>query len=188
MIHVTGLCHQFGYERVLVDLNLTVPARGRVAVVGRNGAGKTTLLRILAGLLRPASGQVRITGKLGWLGEKDGIYPELTARQNIEFWSGVTRGSAGRGMEILDYLQVGDSRPVKTWSKGMRRKLGLACALAHSPEIVLLDEPFAGIDADSTTLVTNILTSIDAALVVATHRSETRFCDHVLTMQDGRLH
>src|SRR6185295_19026545 len=144
-----------------------------VAIFGPNGAGKTTLLRLLATLLRPSSGSLRLFGRpladggaqarrqIGFLSHASFLYPDLTPIENLEFYADAFRVPEARE-RIRDVLNdVGllgwRNRPVRTLSRGMEQRCALARALLHRPSLLLLDEPFSGLDADSAAALSTIL-------------------------------
>ena len=152
----------FGRRQVLRGVDLSVGRGERYVLLGPNGAGKTTLLRVLAMLTPPDSGEVLLFGesavdrpadaraRIGFLSHEPCLYPELSALENLEFF-GSLYGVADRGARAAAMLrEVGlDHRAhdrVETFSRGMRQRLGLARAVLHSPELVLLDEPYTGLD------------------------------------------
>jgi heme ABC exporter ATP-binding subunit CcmA len=161
-IQVIGLRKAFGAHVVLDDVSLEVRSGEAVALLGANGAGKTTLLRILATLLRPSRGTARVAGydclrqteqaraHMGLLAHGAWVYEDLTAFENLRFWAtlgGLPRsGDALRGaLAAVELDRVADER-VRTFSLGMKRRLALARFVLARPPVLLLDEPFAGID------------------------------------------
>jgi heme exporter protein A len=159
---VRDLARSFGHVRALRGLDFAL-GRGEVmAVFGPNGAGKTTLLRLLAGLLRPDRGEVLLTGarlvrgdaaqrrRIGLISHASLLYDGLTARENLEFYGRLyglpdPRGAAMQALEGVGLAERADSAAV-TMSRGMLQRLTIARALLHDPELVLLDEPFTGLD------------------------------------------
>ena len=200
-VSVRDLVRRYGRTRVLDSLHLDVAPGEKVAVLGPNGSGKTTLLRVVAGLLRPDSGSVTVGGgdpaaprtrtRTGYLGHVPSVYPRLTAAENVRFWSGLHGRPAAAGLELLARvgLDPGDRRTTGAYSQGMRRRVGLACALAHDPEVLLLDEPFAGLDSAGADTLTTLLTEVGRTLLVATHEPDraSHFCDRLLVLERGRL-
>ena len=172
MIQVEGLAKYFGRFAALRDLRLTVQPGEFAALFGRNGAGKTTFLRIIAGLSRPSSGAVRIVdgkplpphaarGRTGYLSHSTALYLDLTAIENLRFYSRLLGlpdtdaeleerirrvGLAGRGRDL-----------VRNYSRGMQQRLAIARAFLHDPGILLLDEPFTGLDQAGTDFLKDYL-------------------------------
>jgi heme ABC exporter ATP-binding subunit CcmA len=198
-IAVRGLDRRFGSTRVLRSLDLEVDAGDHVTVTGANGSGKTTLLRVLAGLLRPTSGAVcvlggepgdpRVRGRIGIVGHAPGLYARMTAMENLRFWAAMYGDSslARCGAEVLARLGLdpGDTRPVSAYSQGMRRRVSVARALAPQPDLLLADEPFAGVDAAGADALTTLMRDIET-VVVATH--ERTLPGRTLALRNGRLH
>ncbi len=185
-VRVQGLERRFGAVAVLRRLDLEV-ARGEcVAIFGPNGAGKSTLLRTLAGLVRADAGNVEVLGRrlpadaalrrrIGYLGHDAFLYRDLDARENLSFYArlfGVT-GDA-RVAQLLGEvgLERVASRRVATYSRGMQQRLGLARALLHEPEVLLLDEPLTGLDPDGASVLAGTLARLRAGgvtVLMATH-------------------
>jgi heme ABC exporter ATP-binding subunit CcmA len=171
MIEVQGLAKYFGRFSALRDLHISVPQGQFIALFGRNGAGKTTFLRILAGLSRPSSGSVTIRGAkpgsqgargtIGYLSHNTALYLDLTALENLRFYARLL-GHAG-GDANLDALiaRVGlagrGHEPVRNYSRGMQQRLAIARAFLHEPAILLLDEPFTGLDQAGTQFLKDYL-------------------------------
>jgi heme ABC exporter ATP-binding subunit CcmA len=159
-IELESVCRRFGPLTALAPLDLTIPTGSSVAVMGANGAGKTTLLRVIAGLAAPTSGTVRVAGidrrragpglraLLGYVGHERLLYGELTVRENLAFHAslqGLPRRTVEEVAATLDLTAVLD-RPVRTLSRGNTQRASLARALLHDPLVLLLDEPYTGLD------------------------------------------
>lgn len=176
MIAVHNLSKSFGPRIALSNVELQVRMGETVALLGPNGAGKTTLLRILATLSRPTSGTVTIAGvdlakagnearrQIGFLSHRTLLYDDLTAEQNLAFYARMydLPDAAGRITELLQRVGLLDRRHdlVRTFSRGMQQRLALARTLLHYPPLLLLDEPYSGLDP----LVTQVLTGLLAEL------------------------
>ena len=162
-VHARGLSKRFGVVRALQGLDLTISPGDSLAVLGPNGAGKSTLLQLLAGLSRPTEGKLSaepedgpaltrdaLRGRVGYLGHATLLYAELSARENLAFAArldGVT-GATARIDELLGetgLTHVADRR-TGDFSRGMAQRLAIGRALVHDPELLLLDEPFTGLD------------------------------------------
>lgn len=156
-VDVQGVVKSFGELRALDGVTLSV-RRGEIyGLLGPNGSGKTTLIRMIVGLVAPDSGtisvlgrragDVGVLGRIGYMTQKAALYPDLSVRENIDFFAAVY-GTSGRVREALEVVEL-DRRAgsvVATLSGGMQQRLSLACALVHGPELLLLDEPTVGID------------------------------------------
>jgi heme exporter protein A len=202
-IELRGLARHFGERTALRDVSLGLPAGATLAVLGRNGAGKSTLLRILASLLRPHAGEVRVFGeplprrafavraRLGLLGHEPLLYRELTGRENLEYHARLHRVDVARVEDVLRSVQMERraEEPVRLLSRGMIQRLAVARAVLHSPALLLLDEPRANLDPAASELVepligrasgrTRVLTSHDPRTALAE-------ADLVLALKDGR--
>ena len=196
----------FGRTPVLRDVNLRLAGGEVVAMFGANGAGKSTLLRLLATLYRPSSGALRLFGRadfgpstrrrIGLLAHQSFLYPDLSARENLIFYSRMYRlprpeGAADRWLARVALDDVG-SRPVRFFSRGMEQRLALARALLHEPELLLLDEPWSGLDAGAADLLTTLLTSLrrdGRSVVASTHDFERglAIADRAVILHRGRV-
>jgi len=158
VIETGALCRRFGDKLVVQDLNLEVPAGSVYGFLGPNGAGKTTTIRMLLGLLRPSGGNISLFGRpaeertqlarIGALVEAPSLYPHLTGDENLRhacLLKNVPRRDISRVLSIVG-LENDGRRLVKTYSLGMKQRLGLAEALLGGPELVILDEPTNGLD------------------------------------------
>jgi heme exporter protein A len=158
LIEIHGLAKYFGRFAALRDLRLSVAAGEFIALFGRNGAGKTTLLRILAGLSRASSGTATVRGgkpgaargSIGYLSHNTAIYLDLTALENLRFYARLLDLPASDAELEERIALVGlagrSHEPVRNFSRGMQQRLGIARAFLHDPAILLLDEPFTGLD------------------------------------------
>ncbi|HYZ93515.1 MAG TPA: ABC transporter ATP-binding protein [Actinomycetota bacterium] len=197
---INGLERRFGSTRVLSRVDLVVDPGEHIAITGANGSGKTTLLRVITGLLRPTSGRVEVLGgstgdpdvraRIGLIGHAPGLYARMSAAENIRFWSRLYGAphALDRGGELLAELGLdpGDRRPVAEYSQGMRQRAAVARALCTSPELVIADEPLAGLDADGVRAVTDVLARCPT-VVVATHDLDGVASGRRFELVDGDL-
>src|SRR3954470_2894060 len=166
-IELEGLTRRYGDREALAEVSLTLEAGRTLVVFGPNGAGKTTLLRVLATLLRPHDGRVRllgrelpkdgwaVRGRIGFLGHAPLLYRDLTARENLRFHARLHGTPAARVEDLLDAvgLAARADDPVHTYSRGMVQRAAVARAVLHDPELLLLDEPTANLDPHAADLV-----------------------------------
>jgi heme exporter protein A len=189
VVRAEGLVRAFGRTPVLTGVDLRVDAGEVVALLGPNGAGKTTLMRILALLLRPAAGRLSLFGagaptptlrrRIGYVAHETFCYPDLTAFENLAFYAALFRvpEAARRIGELLAWAGLAGAadRPVRTWSRGMAQRLALVRALLHRPDLLLLDEPFSGLDAAAVSALQARLAELAGAghtVVLTTHDLE----------------
>jgi heme exporter protein A len=202
-VELQGLTRHFGERTVLRDVTLTLGAGQTLAVLGRNGAGKSTLLRILATLLRPNSGTVRlfgeelprqawkVRGRVGLLGHEPLLYRDLTGRENLAYHARLHRVRSGRVEQVLEQVGMSDRADdaVRSLSRGMVQRLSVARAILHEPRLLLLDEPRSNLDPAAGELVepligrgsglTRVLTSHDPQSALAES-------DLILALAGGR--
>jgi heme exporter protein A len=181
MIAAHALGRRYGAKRVIEDVDLEVPRGGFVLVTGPNGSGKTTLLRLLAGLLLPTAGELRVDvprERVGFLGHEPLVYQELTALENLDLYGRLYRVPERReriGMLLERFgLWEARNRRTDTFSRGMLQRLALCRALLHEPELLVLDEPFNALDDEGALLLDRELADLrpNATFVVATHDPE----------------
>jgi len=199
-----GLTKRFGEITAVDGLDLEL-ASGRIyGLLGPNGSGKTTLIRLLTGLARPTSGEVsvlgvhmpdrEVLGRIGYMTQADGIYLELSVWENVRFFGALAGKSDEESLaDALRVVELYERRktPVLELSGGMRRRLSLACALVHKPEVLFLDEPTVGIDPALRVqfwAYFRKLAAAGATLVVSSHvMDEADRCDELLLMLHGKL-
>jgi ABC-type multidrug transport system ATPase subunit len=208
MVRLQGVTKRFAHVWALRGIDLEL-RRGRcLGIFGANGAGKTTLLNILATLTRPSSGQVTIAGYdavahaqkirplLGVLGHRTYLYGDLTAIENLQFYGRLFGliNAYQRSQEML--LSVGldpDSQQrVRTFSRGMQQRLAIARVLLHEPELLLLDEPYTGLDQQAVGRFQRLLDDLQAAertIILSTHDLPRGLavCDEVLIQSRGKI-
>ena len=211
LLSVRDVSKNFGDVEALKSITLDLNRGDVVGLVGGNGAGKTTLLRLLCGLYKPSIGGVvfideggdehpvhQVRSNLGVVPESTGLYARLTAWENIRYhsrlnnipdkqaWNRTVR--LARALEIEDELQ----RPTRGFSRGMRQKTALIRALAHDPEVLLLDEPTGGLDVTSARRVRELVRKLGEegrTVIYSTHQlnEAEQVCDRIVIIHNGTL-
>jgi heme exporter protein A len=187
VLQADGLTRSFGGRRAVHSVTLELDAGECLALFGPNGAGKTTLLRLLAGLLKPTSGSARINGQLlradasaraqvGFISHQSMLYGALTVRENVELAARLygMGESAAAATEVLGEMRVLEraESPVRSLSRGLQQRVSIARAMVHRPRVLLLDEPYTGLDALGAATLTEMLARLrgdGATLVLVTH-------------------
>ncbi|HXY69019.1 MAG TPA: heme ABC exporter ATP-binding protein CcmA [Gemmatimonadales bacterium] len=207
-LEVAGLAKRFGHVRALRGVDFTLRGGDALAVFGPNGAGKTTLLRLVAGLLRPDAGRVRIAGdevgrgdaahrrRVGLISHHSLLYDGLTAAENLLFYARLyaladPRAAARRALAGVA-LEARADDPVGTFSRGMVQRLAIARALLHDPDVLLLDEPFSGLDQRAAATLRALLERLRAerrTMVLVTHNLDEglELATHVAIQVAGRF-
>jgi ABC-2 type transport system ATP-binding protein len=209
VIAVEGLERRFGVVTALRDVSFTVPAGQIYGLLGPNGAGKTTTVRILAGLIAPSAGRVRVVdlelgrdnrqirSLTGILTESPGLHDRLTARQNLTYYArlyGLTdaavRVAVDRYLAVVGLTDAADRR-VGGYSKGMRQRVAIARALLHEPRVIYLDEPTSALDPEAAKSIRELVVTLrdeGRSIVLCTHNLDEaeRVCDRIGIL-NGRL-
>lgn len=206
-LEVSGLTRRYGSRYGIDGVSFSL-GPGLHALIGPNGAGKTTLLRILAGILRPDGGRVIFRGqepckdlysfrqRLGYLPQEFGVYPEMTAYGFLAYLGRLKaipeRELPRRIAHSMSWtgLDAGDVRPLSCYSYGMRQLVGIAQAFLNDPELILLDEPFVGLDPEARLRLMEHLAAVarDRIVLVSTHViSDVKGMNSLLVLQGGRL-
>ncbi|WP_436928798.1 ABC transporter ATP-binding protein [Halosimplex halobium] len=206
MIEITDATKRYDGVDALAGVSLSVPSGASLGLVGTNGAGKTTLFRLLVGHETPDAGTVRVAGvdptdgtrvreRVGYLPEDAGFQPALTGEEVLGYYADMRAVEAPQVDTLLSVVGLSDAgdRPVGGYSNGMNRRLGLAVALLGDPDVLLLDEPTAGLDPAGVDAFNRVVERVraerDVTVVLSTHvLSEVEaLCDRVAVLDDGRL-
>lgn len=194
-------------NKIAVDRVSVTLEQGVVGLLGANGAGKTTLIRMICGILEPSSGTVSFNGvnagreeyraMLGYLSQDFGYYPEFTARDFLLYFAALKgipkRQERQRTDELLELVTLQDvaKKKIKTFSGGMKQRLGIAQALLNHPKLLVMDEPTAGLDPKERVKFRNILDTLgeESLVLLSTHivSDVEHIADEVLMMKDGQL-
>jgi heme ABC exporter ATP-binding subunit CcmA len=208
-VSAAALAKHYGPVPALDGLDLEIPPGQFVLLLGPNGAGKSTLLRLAATLLRPTAGTLRLLGqdpqggdrialrrRIGLLSHQSFLYDHLTGRENLEFYArlyGLSDAAreVARALEAAGLPDRGDDR-VRGYSRGMQQRLAIARALLHRPDLVLLDEPFTGLDREAADRLQERLRAVRAdgrTCLMTTHdfHSAAPFADRVIVLRRGRV-
>ncbi|MFQ5745656.1 MAG: heme ABC exporter ATP-binding protein CcmA [Gemmatimonadota bacterium] len=205
-VALRGISKRFGWNWALRDVGLVVERGTTVGLVGPNGAGKTTLLKLLATLIRPTGGEGevlgralrreadRIRGSVAFLTGQGYLYGDLTAAENLRFTARMTGRSADRDRDLALLERVGladvADRRLRAFSTGMRKRLALAQLLLRDRELVLMDEPYSGLDAQGVALVDEIVRELHgdgSTIIIASHQQgeAMRSAGHTVVLRDG---
>jgi ABC-2 type transport system ATP-binding protein len=209
IVEMHGVSHRFDHREVLSGIDLTVPRGTILGIIGPSGAGKTTTIRLLTGAISPTRGEVSVMGRvpkrfrradreqIGYMPQSFTLYEDLTAGENIDFVASLFgmlwRRRRKRVREVLKLVGLWDvrGRQAGRLSGGMQRRLELACALVHQPDLLILDEPTAGIDPLLRGSIWEELHRLRDAgrtlLVTTQHVSEADECDRVAMIVKGRI-
>ena len=206
-VEAVDLVKDFGETRAVDGVSLSVPTGSIYGLLGPNGAGKTTTLRMLIGIIDPSSGTRRVLGRerpleaapeVGYLPEERGLYPAMHARDAIAFM-GALRGlplpeGRRRADELLAEHNLGDwaKKPIRSLSKGMAQTVQLLGTIVHRPKLIVLDEPFAGLDAINQGRLEDLIrreTRAGATVIFSTHviAHAERLCEEVAIIANGRV-
>ena len=208
-VEAHGLVKQFGARRGLDGVDLSVPEGAFLSSFGPNGAGKTTLLRELALLARPTRGKLSILGinaleesdalrsRIGLISHKSMLYGDLTAAENLAFFASLYGGDAAatraRIDELLELVELDHRRNdcVRTFSRGMQQRLSIARALINDPDLVLLDEPYSGLDPHAAELFDQLIARVrdGRTFIMVSHDLEKGYdmCTHALILARGKV-
>ena len=191
MINIDRLTLSYGRQQVLKDCSLQVEPGSRVALMGPSGCGKTSLINVIAGLLSPDSGKVSVNGKVSYVFQEPALFPWLTAVDNINVVLSDRPETLPRAEQLLEAVGLSDCRDKypHQLSGGQKQRIAICRALAYGGDILLLDEPLKGLDADTRDQVSALLLQewTGKTLLLVTHDpSEAQsLCDRVYRWQEG---
>ncbi len=206
-VEAVDLVKDFAEKRAVDGVSLEVPAGSIFGLLGPNGAGKTTTLRMLLGIIEPSSGERRVLGhsrpieaahQIGYLPEERGLYPSMTAREGIAFM-GALRGmhlkaARQRASELLEENGLGEwaKKPIRTLSKGMAQTVQLLGTLVHEPRLIVLDEPFSGLDPFNQGKLERLIRDRAAdgvTIIFSTHviAHAERLCESIAIIAAGKV-
>lgn len=208
ILQIDAISKSFGYRRILNTVGMTLHERDMMLLLGKNGSGKTTLMKIIAGLIRPSAGRILYRGSditedpeklrqaIGVISHHIGFYGELTATENLMFFGRLVKvvnlaEKVSRSLEETGLSRF-SNLAVKTFSSGMGKRLNIARLMVLRPEILLLDEPYTGLDYDSTRFFNDYLESVKASggtVLMITHQIETCFdlCDRIAILENQEM-
>ena len=205
-LELRGVTKTYDGHQALAPLDLSVATGRACGLLGPNGAGKTTTIRMITGILLPDAGTVSVFGerlhpdlrrRIGYLPEEHGLYPKMIVREHLDFLAGLHRVPPPRRKaavsEWLERLQLGSwaNRKVEELSKGMQQKIQFIATVMHDPDLLILDEPFSGLDPVNTQLLKEIVLDFvkrGKTVILSTHRMEQveRICDDICLINQGR--
>jgi len=210
MIELTNLTKRYGRFTAVDGISLTIPAGELYGLLGPNGAGKTTTMRMIAGILQPTAGTIRVAGidlqqdpqgaksRLGFIPDRPFVYDKLTGAEFLRFVAGLY-GQEGpaierRSDELLELFELlpWKNELTESYSHGMRQKLIISSALLHRPQVIVVDEPMIGLDPRSARLLKDLLRQFvgrGGTVLMSTHTLEIAeaMCDRIAIVQHGRI-
>ena len=205
-VRAEGLVKAFGDRKALGGVSFELPAGSFLSIFGPNGAGKTTLLRILSTLSRPSAGKLSVLGidalenpgdlraRIGLISHKPMVYGDLSASENLEFFARLYgTPDKGRIRELLQLVELDHRRndAARTFSRGMTQRLSIARALVNDPDLVLLDEPYSGLDPHAMQLFDELIERVrdGRTFVMVSHDLDKglSLCSHALVLARGKV-
>ncbi|MCL2708206.1 MAG: ATP-binding cassette domain-containing protein [Defluviitaleaceae bacterium] len=206
MFSAEGLCKSFGEKKVLKGVGFRVESGSALGLLGRNGAGKTTTLRIIADIFRPDEGRITLDGavldyskvRMGYLPEERGLYPKIKVGEQMVYigmLKGMDHAAAKKSAgELLEGLGASEywSKKLETLSKGNQQKIQLAISVLHDPDLIILDEPFSGLDPVNAQSLKDLITKqVERGKIVifSSHQMPyvEEFCQHICILNKGGI-
>ncbi len=206
-IHVSHVSKQFDHKQVIKDISFTIPTGEICCLLGPSGSGKTTMIRLMIGAIAADQGMIQLEAtqmpnmnmlkKIGFMPQNDALYDDLSAEANLQFFGGLYQLDKHhletRINEVLTLVELADHRKklIKNFSGGMKKRLSLAAAILHHPEVLFLDEPTVGIDPVLRRTIWNqfqALKKSGTTIIVSTHvMDEVTECDQAALIYEGSL-
>jgi len=206
-IAINNLIFDYGKLRVINDISMEIPAGTSFGLLGPNGSGKTTLIRLLVGLLKPATGNIRCLGNapsraiarlIGYMPQLPSLYTELSVKQNIDFFARIyglkdKKERESRVDEVIKLVDLWDKRKTQVMklSGGMKQRVSLGCAIVHRPPLIFLDEPTVGLDPDVRVNFWEHFESLTrggSTLVVSSHTmDDAAHCQKLVFLRQGKV-
>jgi ABC-2 type transport system ATP-binding protein len=210
MLELRGVTKLYSGVAAVTDINFCAPAGEVTGYLGPNGSGKSTTIKMITGLIEPGEGEILFRGepidknrvayrqRLGYVPEEPHLYPHLTGLEYLEMVGELRclprRATATKINELLRLFTLFPNRhvPISSYSKGMRQKVLIAAALLHNPDLVILDEPFSGLDVSMGFILRDLITALaqrGKVVLFSSHELETveRVCSHVVILHKGRV-
>jgi heme exporter protein A len=208
MIEIKKLTKQADNKRILSGVDLSIKKGETVAILGPNGAGKSTLLKVLATLIKPTSGLIKVNGMdlkknhikikkiMGYLPHSSLLYDHYSPLENLVFFGNIygVNNVEQRAIELVNAVGLSFflNEPVKNFSRGMIQRIAIARAIVHEPEILLLDEPHTGLDQGAISILNNVILSMKhkgTTTLMVTHdfKQAAEICDRIIIVKNGKI-
>ncbi|MGI6623478.1 MAG: ABC transporter ATP-binding protein [Clostridiaceae bacterium] len=210
LITVRDVSKNYKRRKALNNISFDVKKGEVLGIIGPNGAGKTTMISLLATINKPESGKIHIFGEdilknpekvrasLGYVPQETALYPMLTAYENLDFWGGIygvdNKLKKEKINKVLQLLRLEDRKndKVRTFSGGMKKRLNIAASLLHDPDILIMDEPTAGVDILSRATITELVLDLKNSgrtIIITSHHIDDleHLCDKILVLREGSL-
>jgi len=198
LIYVTDICKSFGGKAVLDNISFTVAEKDCACFIGRNGCGKSTLLNLLSGMLKADSGKIKIDGGggIGFAPQTDILFNDLSVSDNLKFWAcaaGVKVKNlwTNECVKVLD-IEAIKKKKIKNLSAGMRRRVSVAVSVMKNPDVVILDEPFSGLDIYFKTSLISYLKKLNETgktIIYTSHSADEiiGLCNKIFLIEGGKI-